>query len=82
LNAVGLPELVTHSLGEYEHLALALARDPAWLSALRSRLASARDTCVLFDLPKVTRHIETAYLRMWQNWLAAGEPTPFSLECE
>jgi protein O-GlcNAc transferase len=82
LNAVGAPELVTRSLREYEHLALALARDPERLSALRGRLNKARDACVLFDLPKTAGHIEAAYLRMWQNWLSGGEAAPFSLESE
>ncbi|MCP4615032.1 MAG: tetratricopeptide repeat protein [Bradyrhizobium sp.] len=82
LTAVGMPELVTHSLGEYEHLALALARDPERLSALRGKLNKARDSCVLFDLPRATRDIEAAYLRMWQTRLSGREPAPFSLECE
>ncbi len=38
LGAVGLPELVTHSLNEYEALALRLASDPSLLSAFRHRL--------------------------------------------
>jgi predicted O-linked N-acetylglucosamine transferase (SPINDLY family) len=42
LTAVGLPELITQSLQEYEHLALQLAREPGRLAELRQRLAGLR----------------------------------------
>ena len=82
LNAAGVPELVTRSLEEYEHLALALARDPDRLSALRRKLNNARNESLLFDLPKLAGHIEAAYDRMWQNWLSRQAPGPFALESE
>ncbi|WP_051357008.1 tetratricopeptide repeat protein [Azorhizobium doebereinerae] len=64
LTAVGLPELVTTSLADYEALALALAQDPARLAALKARLAAARATAPLFDAAAYTAGIETAYERM------------------
>ena len=82
LNSAGTPELVTRSFEEYEQLALALARDPDRLSALRSRLMETRNANSLFDLPKLAGHVETAYLRMWQNRLLGEEPASFSLESE
>src|SRR5262249_15317237 len=42
LHALGLPELITTSLDEYENLALALAKDPARLRAIRDQLARNR----------------------------------------
>src|SRR4029077_18348764 len=39
LQAIGLSDLVTRSLAEYEALALELGRDPGTLAALRARLA-------------------------------------------
>ena len=48
LRAIGLPELITTSLADYEALALKLARDPAALSDLRRRLAANRATAPLF----------------------------------
>lgn len=62
ITAAGLPELVTVSLAEYEALALALARDPKRLDALRARLAMVRETCALFDTARTTRNLETAYI--------------------
>jgi predicted O-linked N-acetylglucosamine transferase (SPINDLY family) len=80
LMAIGMPELVTGSLEEYERLALALARDPQRLIALRKKLESNRDAGALFDLPKLTENLETAYARMWQTWLSGQTPAAFSIE--
>jgi predicted O-linked N-acetylglucosamine transferase (SPINDLY family) len=80
LTAIGLPELVTRSLAEYEQLALALARDPPRLSALRQKLQGNRHTSALFDLPKLTGNIEAAYARMWQTWLSGERPAAFSIQ--
>ena len=62
LHAVGLPELVTHDLAEYERRALELAREPQRCSALRQRLADARDNAPLFDSDAYCRHLEGAWL--------------------
>ena len=40
LTATGLPELIVESWDDYEAMALALARDPARLSALKRKLAA------------------------------------------
>jgi len=44
LRAIGLPELVTTSLADYETLALRLAREPSLLARYRARLAANRAT--------------------------------------
>jgi protein O-GlcNAc transferase len=80
LIAVGMPELVTGSLEEYEQTALALAHSPHRLTALRQQLEQDRDANALFDLPKLTGNIEVAYARMWQTWLSGQRPTAFSVE--
>src|SRR5262249_23096594 len=74
LHAVGLPELITHSLEEYEGLALKLARDPGLLSALKSKLSDNRATCPLFNTQRYVRHLESAYVTMWEIW-QQGEAT-------
>jgi protein O-GlcNAc transferase len=71
---MGLPELVTDSLHDYEALALRLARDPAELEALRAKLARNRETEPLFDTPRFVRNLETAYRQMWELYLAGEEP--------
>ena len=80
LTAIGMPELITESLEEYEQTALALARDRSRLIALRQTLEKNRDASALFDLPKLTGNIEAAYARMWQTWLSRERPAAFSIE--
>jgi len=64
LQTLGLPELITSSLEDYEALALALARDPARLAALRARLAAARASSALFDTDRMRQNVEQALLAM------------------
>jgi protein O-GlcNAc transferase len=73
LKAIGLPELVTQSLADYEALALRLATDPAMLQRVRETLACNRLTYPLFDTDRFRRGIEAAYERMWEAW-QRGEP--------
>src|SRR5271169_4298887 len=73
LHAIGLPELVTASLAEYEALALKLARNPDWLAAIRTKLLRNRDTEPPFDTARITRDLETAYTTMWKR-MQRGEP--------
>jgi predicted O-linked N-acetylglucosamine transferase (SPINDLY family) len=80
LNAIGLSELVTRSLPEYERRALELARDPRTLAHLKSKLARNRDTYPLFDTAHSTRHLEAAYLNMWERHRAGKAPASFSVD--
>jgi predicted O-linked N-acetylglucosamine transferase (SPINDLY family) len=77
LHAVGLPELVTTSLSDYEALALRLARDPAALRAIRRRLSDNRDTHALFDNDRFRRHLEAAYAIMVDRWVLGETPRSF-----
>jgi predicted O-linked N-acetylglucosamine transferase (SPINDLY family) len=79
LTAVGMSQLITGSLEEYEQLALTLASAPQRLAALRQELQEKRDASSLFDLPGCAANIEAAYRRMWQSWLAGGKPAAFSV---
>ena len=73
LSAIGLPELITTSLDDYERLALRIARDPALAASLRAKLAQNRMTFPLFDTSRFTRHLEAAYVHMWERH-QRGEP--------
>jgi protein O-GlcNAc transferase len=72
LKLIGLPELITHCLADYEALALRLARNPDELAGLRERLARNRATTPLYDTPAYARHLEAACLVMWENHLAGA----------
>ncbi len=65
LSAIGLPELITTGFADYEALALALATDPARLSAYRQRLSANRRTMPLFDMQAYARDFEDAMQRIW-----------------
>jgi predicted O-linked N-acetylglucosamine transferase (SPINDLY family) len=80
LQAVGLPELITNSLEEYEALAQKLASDPALLGSLRERLSQNRLTHPLFDTARLIRHIEAAYATMTDAWQRGEPPRSFSVE--
>jgi predicted O-linked N-acetylglucosamine transferase (SPINDLY family) len=74
LTAIGLPELITYSLEEYEARALYLARNPAELACLRERLAKNRLTAPLFDSERFTRHLECAYQMIWDIYMRGETP--------
>lgn len=73
LHAAGLPDLIARDLADYRVRALALARDPAALGALRSRLRAARETAPLFDSERFTRALERLYHDM-QARRHSGQP--------
>jgi len=73
LTAVGLPELVTYQLEDYEKLAVRLAKHADELRAVRGKLTQNRLTQPLFDTSRFTKDLETAYKEMWRISLA-GEP--------
>ena len=80
LYAIGLPELVTTSLADYEEMALLLARDPYRLAAIRAKLASNRLTEPLFDTGRKTRSLEAAYTAMWQRSQRGEAPKAFTVD--
>jgi protein O-GlcNAc transferase len=79
LTAAGLPELIAENLEDYESLALALARDPARLAALKQKLVAARATAPLFDTDRFCRHLEDVYAAMWNRALAGEPPHAFAV---
>jgi protein O-GlcNAc transferase len=79
LHAVGLPELITQSLDEYERLALRLATDAAALADIRAKLARNLPTAPLFDAARTTRQIEAAYLEMAAIYRRGERPRSFAV---
>jgi predicted O-linked N-acetylglucosamine transferase (SPINDLY family) len=80
LHAVGLPELVTTSLADYESMALRLANEPSALAAIRERLRKNRVTQPLFDTQRFSRGIEAAYAQMWEIRQRGEAPRSFAVE--
>jgi protein O-GlcNAc transferase len=80
LGAIGLPELITHSLAEYEALALKLATESGMLVDIKAKLARNRESFPLFDIDRFRRHIEAAYMTMWERYQRGESPASFEVE--
>jgi protein O-GlcNAc transferase len=79
LHAIGIPELVTQSLAEYENLALALAQNSTRLAGFKARLLHNREAEPLFDTARFTRDLESAYRTMWERQESGLAPANFSV---
>jgi len=73
LHAVGMPELIAHTLEDYFDVALDLATNPAKLATLHKHLIEHRHTMPLFDVHGYTHDIENLFEQMWQRY-ADGLP--------
>ena len=73
LHAIGMPELIAASPEDYEALAIRLGRDAEFLAATKAKLAANRTNKPLFDTDRFRRHIEAAYIAMWER-VQRGEP--------
>ena len=79
LRTAGLPELVTHSLQEYEQRAFDLSGGGSELKALRERLTNVSRNGPLFDTARFARSLEAAYCEMWERYLHGHEPASFTV---
>ncbi len=68
LNAVQLPELITHTLAEYEAAAIELAMNVEKHSEIKRRLEKNRSEAPLFDVALFAKHIEAAYAAMYRHY--------------
>lgn len=67
LQAIDLPELITTTAEAYEELAVELAVTPARIQHIKERLERNRLTTALFDIPRFTRNLESAYVSMYER---------------
>jgi protein O-GlcNAc transferase len=79
VTALGLPELVTTSLADYEALAVRLAERADERAALRGKIAANRLTMPLFDTPRFARNLERAYRAMWDRYARGEPPAPIAV---
>ena len=80
LHAVGLGDLVTTSLDDYERLALKLARHPGELHSLRARLTTKLEGLPLFETPAFCKHLESAYRYMSRRRGGGRKPEAFEVD--
>lgn len=79
LRTLGLPELITTSLQDYEALALRLAQDRRLLAELRAKLERNLVASPLFDTDRFRRHLEAAYATMWEIQRRGEAPRSFAV---
>ena len=80
LNAINLPELITTTQEQYESLAIELATHPEKLKIIKDKLANNLSTAPLYDTPLFTRHLESAYLTMYDRYQQGLEPDHIYVE--
>lgn len=76
VRAAGIPEMVSTSAEEFVERGVALGNDPTSLAPLRETLRARRDSCTLFDMPLLVRHLEGLYQRMWDEFQSGNLPRP------
>jgi predicted O-linked N-acetylglucosamine transferase (SPINDLY family) len=79
LHALGLPELITRSLPDYEAKALSLTHDSAALADLKAKLARQRKVAPLFDTARFTRNLESAFATMRDRNARGEAPRSFAV---
>jgi protein O-GlcNAc transferase len=65
LRAAGMEGLITTTLEEYEELAVALAKDPVRLLAMRRHLEGSRDSSAAFDTDRWVSNAEHGFTQAW-----------------
>lgn len=79
LTALGMSDMITGTLDDYEALALKLVADSAGLAEVRSRLAANTTTTPLFDTDRFRRHLEAAYIGMHERHRSGAAPQGFDV---
>ena len=80
VTAARLPELAVPDLDAYVESAVRLAVDPAARGALTARLRDAPAGLPLFDTVRTVRHLEAAYVAMWERRLRGESAAGFSVD--
>jgi predicted O-linked N-acetylglucosamine transferase (SPINDLY family) len=80
LKAVNLPELITTTQEQYESLAIELATNPEKLKIIKDKLVDNLPTAPLYDTPLFARHLESAYLTMYDRCQHGIDPDHIYVE--
>jgi len=76
VRTAGLPDFVVHSLADFEEKAVALAANPAALTAARSILIAGRTQSPLFDAARFAAELEDHLLKAWSESTGHAVPAP------
>jgi FkbM family methyltransferase len=73
LTTIGLPELITHSLPEYEALAIKLAGDEQLLAGIKTKLRANKISSPLFNTDMFCKDLEQLYIKMHADQQAGAK---------
>ncbi len=76
VRAAGVGELVCSTPEDYVARAVELGCDRGKLASIKTKLAAGRDSCLLFDTPRLVRHLEELYRQMWGDFKRGALPIP------
>jgi predicted O-linked N-acetylglucosamine transferase (SPINDLY family) len=79
LHAIGLPELVTTSMADYEALAVELGRNVPKLAAIKAKLEVHRLNTSLFNSEVFCKRFESALSQMWDRYRRGLKPESFTV---
>lgn len=74
LHTLGLQELITYNLNDYENLAVRLASMPGEIASIRKKLKNNLINSVLFDSELYTKFLEQGYLKMYNQYRSGNSP--------
>lgn len=74
LTAIGLPELITKTITEYEALATCLGSDPNKFREIKSKLEVNKSITPLFDTHQVAENLEKLYEIAHQRAISGQQP--------
>lgn len=80
LNSIGLPELVSASIKDYEQIAIRLATDPEEYMRVKNKLKRKNEEASLFNTQSYVKNIETAYLKMYEKYSNGRSPDHIFLD--
>ena len=76
VRAAGLEELACPTPEAYVAKAIELAHDREKFAAIKSKLVEGRDSCLLFDTPRLVVALEDLYRQMWSDFKRGTLPVP------
>lgn len=76
VQAAGLEELACPTPEAYVAKAIELAHNREKLAAIKSKLVEGRDSCLLFDTPRLVVALEDLYRQMWSDFKRGALPVP------
>ena len=79
LSAVGLKELITENIEDYEKLAIELATNKERLSRIKQKLKGNIKSYPLFNTEIYCKNLETAYKKVYENYFQGKEPEDISI---